>query len=110
MIEKAEEQLAHLSTDPVMREAALERERRQIAALLIKTAAWDEGRQKGLEEGRAESRAEGRVNALLSVLDVRGLVPTVEERARIVGCMDVGQLETWVRRAVTVGSVSELFA
>jgi hypothetical protein len=30
--------------------------------------------------------------------------------ARVVGCIDIGQLRTWVRRAVTAESIDEVFA
>jgi hypothetical protein len=64
---------------------------------------------KGHAEGRAEGRAEGEAKALLAVLEARGLTVSVEAKARILGCADPSLLEAWVRRAVTVASVDELF-
>ncbi|HEU4534929.1 MAG TPA: hypothetical protein VFS00_12455, partial [Polyangiaceae bacterium] len=65
---------------------------------------------KGRAEGRAEGEVKGKADALLAVLEVRGLAITAEQRARIVECTDLAQLDTWVRRAVTVGATSRLFA
>jgi hypothetical protein len=57
---------------------------------------------------RAEGEAKGKTEAILVVLLERGLDPTDDERARIVTCRDMEQLERWLRRAVHVGSVTEL--
>jgi hypothetical protein len=53
--------------------------------------------------------AEGKALALLAVLDARGLTVTVDERKRIVACTDLDPLERWIRQAVTVATVGELF-
>jgi hypothetical protein len=60
---------------------------------------------RGMTEGRREVGA----NAVLTVLDARNLDVTDAERERIAGCTDLRQLETWVRRAVTVEKTSDLF-
>ncbi|MEU8172597.1 hypothetical protein AB0C14_06960 [Microbispora hainanensis] len=65
---------------------------------------------KGREEGREEGRAEGEINAILAVLDARGLEISDEARERIRGCEDLSQLGIWVRRAATVASADDLFA
>ncbi len=65
----------------------------------------DKGRVEGLEEGRAE----GEIDAIFNVLDVRGLDISDDTRERICQCNDLNQLKTWVRKAVTVTSVDELF-
>jgi len=67
------------------------------------------GRAEGVAEGRAEGVAEGRAEALLAVLQARGLRVSDEVRARVFACTDVAQLDAWVRKAVTVTSVDELF-
>jgi hypothetical protein len=64
---------------------------------------------KGRAEGRAEGHAEGRAQALLAVLEARRVHVSDEARARILGCTDPVRLDAWVRKAVTVGSVDELF-
>ena len=58
----------------------------------------------------SQGEAKGEADALLAVLDVRGIGVPEEVRARVVGCTDIGQLRTWVRRAVTAESIDEVFA
>jgi hypothetical protein len=53
-------------------------------------------------------RAEAKAGAVLAILDIRGISVTDEARARITGCTDLDQLDTWVRRAVTTDSVDHL--
>jgi hypothetical protein len=48
--------------------------------------------------------------AVLAVLEARGLVPTEQQRERVLACADLEQLNTWVRKAVTLVDVEELFA
>ena len=69
----------------------------------------EEGREAGLQEGLQKGLKEGEVNALLEVLDARGLAVDDRSREQIVGCTDSAQLKVWLRRAVTVSSVHELF-
>ncbi|MCL2450723.1 MAG: hypothetical protein FWD17_17390 [Polyangiaceae bacterium] len=60
---------------------------------------------------RAEAKGEarGRAQALLTLLQARGLRVSDEARARISSCTDGGQLDVWIRGALTVASVDELF-
>lgn len=69
-----------------------------------------EGKVEGRAEGRVEGRVEGQVRALLAVLDARGVQVSEQAHARITGCGDLGQLERWLRQAVTVDRADELFA
>lgn len=57
-----------------------------------------------------QGRAEGEATAVLEVLAVRGIEVPDSARERITGCTDLDQLETWVRLAVTVSAIEELFA
>jgi hypothetical protein len=66
-------------------------------------------RAQGLEQGREEGRQEGEMDALLEVLDARGIEVDAEARQRILACKDLVQLKAWLRKAVTVSSVQELF-
>jgi hypothetical protein len=61
-------------------------------------------------EGEAKGKAEGKAEAVLAVLDARGIEVTGLERAGIQDCGDPEQLELWIRRAVTAEKVSDLFA
>ena len=68
-----------------------------------------EGEAKGRAEGEAKGRAEGRAEALLAVLEARGVRISNDARACISNCSDAAQLDAWIRKAVTVSSVEELF-
>ena len=68
-----------------------------------------EGKAEGLLQGEAKGKAEGKASTLLTCLDARGWSVSSTERARILGCKDMSQLEQWVRRAVTVSTLSEVF-
>ncbi len=56
-----------------------------------------------------QGRADGGAEAVLAVLDARGFHVPEPVRARISECSDVEQLDTWVRRAATAGSVEDIF-
>ena len=58
----------------------------------------------------AGDAATARAEDVLTVLEERGLPVSGEERERITGTADSGQLATWLRRAVTVAKASDLFA
>jgi hypothetical protein len=64
---------------------------------------------KGLAEGRAEGLAEDARESVLAVLDVRGFKVTDGERQRILASSDLDELKAWLRKAVTVTEVFELF-
>jgi hypothetical protein len=65
---------------------------------------------RGKAQGKAEGKAEGRAEDVLVVLAARGLDVSDHARARISGCSDFDQLDTWVRRAATAESIDDLFA
>jgi hypothetical protein len=54
-------------------------------------------------------QARGEAKALLAVLESRALHISDEARARILACADATRLDAWVRKAITVKSVDELF-
>lgn len=54
--------------------------------------------------------AQGEAEAVLAVLDARGLDVPDDVRSRITECTDLDQLNAWVRRAATAESVQDLFA
>jgi hypothetical protein len=51
----------------------------------------------------------GRAEALLAVLEARGVRVPDEARARILACSDGAQLDAWIRKAVSVPTVDDLF-
>jgi hypothetical protein len=58
--------------------------------------------------GRAEGEAHGRAEALLAVLEARGLSVSAEQLATIRGCRDLAQLDAWLRRALSATSSAEV--
>jgi hypothetical protein len=64
--------------------------------------AWADGKAQGIAQGMAKS--------VVSILGLRGLHPSEEQRQRILTCTDIAQLDVWFDRAVTAGSAAEVFA
>jgi predicted transposase YdaD len=64
---------------------------------------------RGRKEGKREGKQEGEAEAILLVLEARGLAVTDAERERITGCADLRQLKRWVTRAVTAEKTGDLF-
>ncbi|MFD3929502.1 hypothetical protein [Streptomyces sp. NPDC058614] len=63
-----------------------------------------------VEEIREEARAQGQAHAILHVLAQRGIDVADETRDRITSCTDAVLLDTWLSRALTATSATELFA
>ena len=101
IMQTAKTALEAISADPNAQSLVREREmaKRAHEHLLYSARA----------EGRAEGQALGEAQAVLTVLEARGLAPTAEQRQRILACTDLEQLNTWVRKAVTLADVEELF-
>jgi len=60
-------------------------------------------------QGRAAGRIEAGVEAVLTVLKVRGIDVPEEARARITSCTSLDYLRAWVQDAVTADSIDDLF-
>lgn len=58
---------------------------------------------------QAKGRVLGRADALLDLLDARGIAVAAEDRARVLGCTDEATLVRWFHRAVTAASVEAVF-
>ncbi|MBQ1081509.1 hypothetical protein KBX21_09900 [Nocardiopsis sp. B62] len=69
------------------------------------TRAWTESLRA---EGRAEGLAEAKSESVLRVLEARGKSPDDAARERIAACRDLGQLDVWFDRALSVDSVDEV--
>lgn len=54
-------------------------------------------------------KAAGEAEALFTVLSARGFDVSDDVRSRITECTDSAQLSSWIRRALTIGKVEELF-
>jgi hypothetical protein len=52
----------------------------------------------------------GRSDAVLVVLAARGVVVPEASRDAILGCADLDQLATWLRRALTASTIEDVFA
>jgi hypothetical protein len=65
---------------------------------------------KGRAEGKAEGEAEGKAGDIVAILEARGIVVTEGQRQQILECQDLERLNSWVRKAVTLAVVDELFA
>jgi hypothetical protein len=68
-----------------------------------------EGIAEGKLEGIAEGELKGEVEAVLAVLETRGVSVSDAERERIVACKEPVTLKRWVRLAVTAHATAELF-
>ena len=68
------------------------------------------GRTEGAAEGEARGEAKGEAKSVLAVLEARGIIVTEEQRQQILQCADLDRLNLWVRKAVTLTDVGELFA
>jgi Arc/MetJ-type ribon-helix-helix transcriptional regulator len=64
--------------------------------------------RRHVAQGRDEGRAEAKAQAVLTVLEARGLGVSEELRRRIVGCTDLATLDDWLRRAVVIADASKL--
>jgi hypothetical protein len=71
----------------------------------LKGAAEARGMARGVAEGRAEGIAEGvargTAEAILAVLEARGITASPEQREEILGCSDIDRLKRWLREATT---------
>jgi hypothetical protein len=70
---------------------------------------FGQGKAEGMAEGKVVGEAEGVAKAILAVLSARGVCVSPDVRARILGCGDLAQLETLVKRAGVVSTVEKLF-
>ncbi|HUN38362.1 MAG TPA: hypothetical protein VMU95_40750 [Trebonia sp.] len=61
-------------------------------------------------QSHAEGMAEGKAEAVIEVLGERGIPVGPADRKRILACTDSKTLQDWVRRALRISAVSELFA
>jgi hypothetical protein len=63
-----------------------------------------DGKQEGKQEGKAEAKAQD----VLTILDARGVTVSDEARGTITECIDLEQLDRWIRRAATAEHVEDL--
>jgi hypothetical protein len=70
----------------------------------------EEGLTRGVERGIQQGKVEGEADAILRVLDARGLKITAAQREHILACTDLKQLQEWITRAATTATVAGIFA
>ncbi|MUL44011.1 hypothetical protein FZ103_23075 [Streptomonospora sp. PA3] len=57
----------------------------------------------------AEGEARGEANAIIQVLDVRGVHLTDEQRETVLTCTDLDQLNIWLKRAANAATARDVF-
>jgi hypothetical protein len=65
---------------------------------------------EGEAEGKAKGEAKGEADALLRVLEARGIAVPERQRELIMDCQDLSQLKAWLTRAATATSLGEVIA
>jgi hypothetical protein len=68
-----------------------------------------EGKAEGRAQGEAEGRAQGEAEAILLVLNSRGIPVSEEQQARFINCTDLERLRNWLECVASVRSTDELF-
>jgi hypothetical protein len=68
------------------------------------------GIEQGMERGMEQGKREEALRALHAVLEARGFVVSSTVAKRLASCQQLPQLEQWLRQAVTVAKVNDLFA
>jgi predicted transposase YdaD len=61
-------------------------------------------------EGKAEGLAEGKAQAILQVLEARGIRVSEAQRQEVLRCHDLDFLDRWLLRAALASSAGELTA
>jgi Uma2 family endonuclease len=69
-----------------------------------------EDRAEGHVEGKAEGRVEGKAEAVIALLEARGISLDQRARDRILGERDPRRLDRWITRAIVCTSVAALLA
>lgn len=67
------------------------------------------GKLKGLAEGEAAGKLRGLADAVVSVLELRGLVVSAEYRGRLAGCQSADALSGWLAKALEASTVEDVF-
>jgi len=101
----------HMLTKDTFPETPAWREFVKSLEPVIRRIGYEDGKAEGLSEGEARGRAEGEARgeaqALLAVLDARGLTVDDDTRARILACTDTARLHRWIKRAVTAPAAAD---
>jgi predicted transposase YdaD len=87
---------------------------RQILEAMMTTSEYEKTfveriHDEGIAEGEARGIAEGKAEAVLRLLDVRGVTLTREQRDQVTSCTDAAQLDRWFDRAIIASTAIEVF-
>ncbi|THV40682.1 hypothetical protein FAB82_15615 [Glycomyces buryatensis] len=69
----------------------------------------EELKAEGLAEGREEGREEGRAETLISLLALRGVALTSDQRQQVLECRDEQIFLEWLQRAMTATNAADVF-
>jgi hypothetical protein len=91
---------------------------RQTLEAMMSTTEWkdefiesyvqigiEQGREQGMEQGAAVAKAQ----AVLKVMDARGLKLTQEQRGKVTATVGITQLDAWFDRALTADTAAGVF-
>lgn len=109
-LEAVDHDHANLYADVVL--AALPEAARQYLEDLMTTGTYEyqsDFARRYFGQGKTEGRTEGKAEAVLAVLAARSVEVSAQAHRRIAECSDLDQLESWLRRASTAESISDLF-
>ncbi|MGW3653685.1 hypothetical protein [Streptomyces sp. NPDC000878] len=82
----------------------------EIAYLRGKIEKWPPGYAERWATGYAAGLANGKAEAILTVLEVRGLPVSDDIRECVTTCADLARLDDWLDRVGTVERAEDLFA
>ena len=74
-----------------------------------KVAGIAEGEARGRAAGIAEGKADAKADAILTILEKRGLAPGADARSRLRNCEDLTTLDRWLERALAAESLADVF-
>jgi hypothetical protein len=88
---------------------------RQLLEAMMTTSEYEKTfiekiHDQGIAEGEVKGEAKGKAEAVLRLLDARGLAASEEQRQRVTSSSDPAQLDLWFDRAVTARTAAEVFA
>jgi hypothetical protein len=84
---------------------------RQRLEAMMKTSEYEKTFIERIhDEGIAEGKAEGKAEAVLRLLDARGVALSPEQRQRVTSSTDPAQQDLWFDRAITASTAAEVFA
>jgi hypothetical protein len=84
---------------------------RQILEAMMTTADYEKTFIERIhDQGIAEGEARGKAEAVLKLLEARGLAATDEQRQQVTSSTNPAQLDLWFDRAITAGTAAEVFA